>query len=283
MASYVMEYPNYGNATRKCLDTPELLEMILTQTDVRTLLTSARVSRNWFNLISTSPSIQKALFFAPIKESEWGREERFLNPLLTEAFPSLFPTKDKLYNDHFDIRELPMVKDTLTVAQFTRKDASWRKMLVQQPPISGIGLFAIESAMGGKSVQCSSVPPDQKMQECGYDGLRMERLFEVLLLTRFTSPEVYWSAEGSIEFDAYSEKINDVFYQNLSKFGLVLCTRTVRQCAMGWIDRRPRPGADVRYNIIEAYRAHGLDVDLKEQDIEESEVEGELVSVPRGE
>lgn len=158
MASYVMEYSNHGNATKKCLDTPELLEMILTQADMRTLLTSARVSQNWFNLISTSPSIQKALFFTPIKESEWGREEKILNPLLTEAFPSLFPTKYKLHHDHFDICSLPMAKDDLAMARFTRKGASWRKMLVQQPPISGIGLFAIYSSMGGDGVQCSSVP-----------------------------------------------------------------------------------------------------------------------------
>lgn len=51
---------------------------------------------------------------------------------------------------------------------------------------------------------------------------------------------------------------------------------------MGVIGRKPPPGASVGHNIIKAYRAHGLDVDLKRQGIEESEMEGELVSVPRG-
>lgn len=154
-----MEYLHYGTATKKCLDIPEILEMILAQVDMRTLLTSARrVSRSWFNLISTSSSIQKALFFTPIKDSEWGIKEKILNPLLTEAFPSLFPAKERRYGYCFTICKLPMTKDASNMARFIRKDASWRKMLVQQPPISGIGLFPIYSAMGGTSVQCSSIP-----------------------------------------------------------------------------------------------------------------------------
>ncbi|KAJ6110310.1 hypothetical protein N7486_002545 [Penicillium sp. IBT 16267x] len=279
-----MEYLNHGTATKKCLDTPEILEMILARMDMRTLLTSAqRVSRSWFNLISTSPSIQKALFFTPIKDSEWGTEEKILNPLLTETFPSIFPAKARRYGYWFNICDLPMTKDASSMARFVRKDASWRKMLVQQPPISGIGLFPISSSMGGDGVKCSSIPADQRMQESGHDELRMERLFEVLLLTRFTSPKVYWSTEEPIVFDNSSQKIKDAFFLNLSKFGLVLCTKTVIQCSVGLPGPKRPPSAAqiIREETLTAYRDHGLDVDLKRKAIQESEVEGELVSVSR--
>ena len=121
------------------------------------------------------------------------------------------------------------------------------------------------------------------MQEYGYDGLRMERLFEVLLLTDNTSPQVYWSTEEPVAFDeGYSQEMNDAFYRLLSEFGLVLCTKTVVQCVMGWRPGLKRPhGADIRDDIMEAYREHDLDVDIKGKNIEESEVEGELVYVSR--
>ncbi|CRL20950.1 unnamed protein product [Penicillium camemberti] len=85
MASHVEEYPGYKTAIQQqpgigpksainqALNIPEILEMVLVEMDMRTLLTcTQRVCRAWLNLIKASPSIQKALFFTPIKESEWG-------------------------------------------------------------------------------------------------------------------------------------------------------------------------------------------------------------------
>jgi hypothetical protein len=158
MATCVEEYLNYGAATKKGLATPEILEMILIQVDIRTLLTSAqRVCHSWFDVISKSPLIQKGLFFTPVNDSEWVLGEKILNPLLIEAFPSIFPTKDRLYSSRLDVCDLPMTQDALTMDQFIRKDASWRKMLVQQPPLLGIGLFQVCSARGGDSAQSSAI------------------------------------------------------------------------------------------------------------------------------
>ncbi|KAL4954382.1 hypothetical protein BDW69DRAFT_163300, partial [Aspergillus filifer] len=57
------------SAANRVLETPELLEMILVQTDMRTLLISAqRVCRTWKALIDHSPSLQRALFFTPVKD-----------------------------------------------------------------------------------------------------------------------------------------------------------------------------------------------------------------------
>lgn len=158
MSSCVKEYLKYGPATTKVLKTPEILEMILARMDMRTLLTSAqRVSRTWFELISKSLLIQKALFFTPINDFEWGIYQKILNPLLTETFSSIFPTKDRLHSCWFKVCDLAMTKDASTMARFVRKNASWRKMLVQQPPISDIGLFKIFSSKGGDGARISSI------------------------------------------------------------------------------------------------------------------------------
>ncbi|KAJ5118410.1 hypothetical protein N7448_010119 [Penicillium atrosanguineum] len=292
MASRVEEGPVYGavtrwqteirtkSATKKGLDIPEILELILARMDMRTLLTSAqRVCHDWAKLISKSPSIQKALFFTPIKNSKWGVEERILNPLLKETFPSFFPAWDRTKHYEFNFSDLTMTKDATTMAQFVRKDASWRKMLVQQPPASDVGLFHIRHGKGGDSARSSSIPAAKETQEFGNDGLRMERLFELLLFSHqvqflaYTKARVYWSTEEPILFNESSrnQNINDRFYRILSKFGLLLYTREVKQCC-----KKPSPPSAaelVRKEIIAAYEEHDLDVNSKKKDIEESKVE----------
>lgn len=145
--------------TPPVLKTPEVLEMILLQTDMRTLLTSCqRVCRGWCNLVTKSPSIQKALFFTPIKESEWRVGERVPNSLLAEMFPTIFPAKGDPDNRDFHFSDCAMTKDPASLDRFVRKDASWRRMLVQQPPILELGLFHIDSGRGGDSAHCTSIP-----------------------------------------------------------------------------------------------------------------------------
>lgn len=84
-------------------------------------------------------------------------EEKILNLLLTETFPSIFPTKDRLYG-WFNVCDLSMTKDASTMARFVRKNASWLKMLVQQPLVSDIGVFKISSSRAGDYARSSSIP-----------------------------------------------------------------------------------------------------------------------------
>jgi hypothetical protein len=51
-----------------------------------------------------------------------------------------------------------MTKDPASLGRFVRKDASWRRMLLQQPPILELGLFHIGSARGGTSAYCITIP-----------------------------------------------------------------------------------------------------------------------------
>lgn len=160
-ASHIEECPRYATVIQRqpgistksvineALNTPEILEMILIELDMRTLLTSAqRVCRTWVNMISNSPSIQKALFFTPIKDSEWGENVKMLNPLLTATFSSIFPAKGRLDDYKLNFFDLTMAKGS-AMNQFVRRSASWRRMLVQQPPISDIGMFQVYHGMTG--------------------------------------------------------------------------------------------------------------------------------------
>ncbi|OQD90509.1 hypothetical protein PENANT_c001G09794 [Penicillium antarcticum] len=146
-------------STPPVLEIPEVLEMILLQIDMRTLLISCqRVCRDWRDLITKSLSIQKPLFFTPIKESEWGMGEKLPNLLLAEMFPAIFPAEGEPRKRDFLFSDCVMTKDPASLDRFVQKDASWRRMLVQQPPILELGLFHIDSARGGDSALCVIIP-----------------------------------------------------------------------------------------------------------------------------
>ena len=137
----------------------EVLEMILLQIDIYTLLTSCqRVCRNWRNLITTFPSVQKALFFTAIKECELGAGETVPNSLLEEMFPTIFPAQCDPGDHEFEFSECAMAKDPISWDRFVRKEASRHRILVQQPPIQELGLFHIDSAQGGDGTYCISIP-----------------------------------------------------------------------------------------------------------------------------
>ncbi|CAH0027334.1 unnamed protein product [Clonostachys rhizophaga] len=75
-----------SKACKALLNTAEILEALLLQTDPKTVLLARRVCVTWNDLISNSPSIQQHLFFRPIP----GTTPVVLNPILAEAFPPFF-------------------------------------------------------------------------------------------------------------------------------------------------------------------------------------------------
>ncbi|PYH79564.1 hypothetical protein BO82DRAFT_404201 [Aspergillus uvarum CBS 121591] len=92
---------------------PEILEIILLGLDTKTLLLSTRVCRTWNALIRSSPGIQKALFFRPA-------DPRLFSRLVGAAYFSAFPL---IASEEID-------------KAYLRPEASWRRMLLQQPPTS---------------------------------------------------------------------------------------------------------------------------------------------------
>lgn len=157
--------------------TVELLESILLHLDMRSLLTSAiRVSRQWRDVIQGSKYLQRALFFEYDEKLEGSHEVKF-NPLLAELFPILFDfsgTPDKPGFNDLAIESLPIGRRRVA---FYRRDASWRRMHMRQPPVKHVGLWRLCTLFGRK----------EKMQVIKYDeGLRMEGFYFLVL------KHVYW-------------------------------------------------------------------------------------------
>ncbi|KAJ5652691.1 hypothetical protein N7507_010117 [Penicillium longicatenatum] len=258
--------------TPSALNIPEILEMILLQIDMRTLLISCqRVCREWRNMITKSLPIQKVLFFTPIKEFEWGTGEKVHNSLLAEMFPTCFPGKGDEDDCKFDFSDCAMTKSSAGLDRFVRKGASWRMMLVQQPPILELGLFHIDSCRGGDDASSIIIPANPKQTANGEEGLRMGRLFEILLFDstirhgRFPSKQLCWSADMPFDIQFRHKRHKVLFHRMLGQSGLVLYTMQVIQCMMGY--RNTFNGGKAKMDIIEAYKAHGLDVDSQEEEM----------------
>ncbi|KAK7980481.1 hypothetical protein PG989_012938 [Apiospora arundinis] len=146
---------------RVLLGIPELLEAILLHLDQKTLIVNAqRVCRQWHECITEIPSIQRHLFLRPELIDNHSRtgadsEPPRPNPLLARHFPEWFehcktwppdqrlpfvrttePSPGRLNNDHL-FPTLPWVHRRLDA--YAYPGASWRRMLLQQPPRNGLG------------------------------------------------------------------------------------------------------------------------------------------------
>ncbi|KAL2823298.1 hypothetical protein BDW59DRAFT_163460 [Aspergillus cavernicola] len=116
---------------------PELVETILLQTDTRSLLTSAqRVCRHWNELIKTSNNLQAALFMKRTRDrKKFLTQERQMNPLIEKLWHEFFRRK---YQSRTG--KLPPL-DPLRENAYLRQEASWRQMLLHQPPTYRIGII----------------------------------------------------------------------------------------------------------------------------------------------
>lgn len=123
----------------RVLATVELLELVLLQLDPQTLLTSAnRVCRFWNEAIQSSSELQTLLFLRPERVALDRQHEQIgtrMNPLLLQRFEG-------------------MINSTLFTTEFTngdtflRPDASWRRMLMQQPAFKTLGVWRVETGCG---------------------------------------------------------------------------------------------------------------------------------------
>ena len=122
----------------------EILELILLETDMRTLLTSAqRVCHKWHSLIQHSSDLQAALFLKPSKYTLPRGILGLRNPLLEETIWPWFCAKQAR------VYRAPPVEGGAQIPPmdpqydqiFLREEASWKRMLFQQPPRSSIGIL----------------------------------------------------------------------------------------------------------------------------------------------
>ncbi|OBT70495.1 hypothetical protein VE03_00298 [Pseudogymnoascus sp. 23342-1-I1] len=152
------------SATTTALSIPELLQNILTYLPLPTLLlTAPLVSRTWHHAILSSPLLQQQLFLAPAPLTA----PRTVNPLLAAKFSALFdnPHFGKEYDlpsstqrtyapfrymmNRYMRRYVVKMEEVWEMECFSSEEArgaffypgaSWRRMLVVQPPVSATGV-----------------------------------------------------------------------------------------------------------------------------------------------
>lgn len=163
------------SAQSDALGVSEILHLILASLPMECLLTSASlVCRRWHDTIQTSPIIQQQLFFQPRPATQEPYLE--LNPLLMKVFPLFFqahyfPALGCNPEAVFD--DLPV---SCRTDAFMRQGASWRKMLVLQPPILSLGIMSarFHSSTAGEWMDCYK--SRRGFEDEG--GLRMGKLYD---------------------------------------------------------------------------------------------------------
>ncbi|KAI9681895.1 MAG: hypothetical protein M1822_006972 [Bathelium mastoideum] len=147
------------SSSERVLQIPELLENILTYLNPRDLLLSQRVSRLWAATINTSRPLQRTLFFLP----DWSTSaplssltsplspittrtaaatnwQPVHNALLARAFPCNYPALQSSSHRHGLSVDLPATCAPSSHASARHPRASWRRMLLCQPPCTRLRL-----------------------------------------------------------------------------------------------------------------------------------------------
>jgi hypothetical protein len=179
-------------AQSSVLGMPELLEAVLLCLDMQSLLTQAkRVCRSWHELINRSVQIQQALFYKPepTPPTTHGVDTRAplnmrQNPLFRQFFQPWFVDwikhGDKTWQST-DLDALDLFKQSAVYKNrdaFLRKGASWRTMLVTQPPLPAIGIF--ESKVGDFGTSYKSNVRKFLGNDNGEIGLRMGDFYDMI-------------------------------------------------------------------------------------------------------
>jgi hypothetical protein len=163
------------SAAQRAFLIPEILETILLNIPRRGLLVDAqRVNRSWRNTVKGSPALQRLLFFEQCPKHE-GREPEF-SDLLNETFPPFFShnldddghpkwTQESL--SRTDWNSSPAKRDA-----YSRKEASWRQMLIVQPAITRINICKSWSSVTGMGKVEGRIVVT--------DGLRMGTLYDLV-------------------------------------------------------------------------------------------------------
>ena len=155
------------HARDRVLATPELLEAILSHIPLNELLTTAPlVSSTFYDTISDSVSLQQALFLLPDPSRAFGTPSPLLyhggvGTFRDERFPSQSTSWDRA--DEGGMQPLMWEIYARKMKSFSVRGASWRRMLVVQPPIkelilnggnvlrneTGITMGQLENCVGG--------------------------------------------------------------------------------------------------------------------------------------
>jgi hypothetical protein len=130
--------------TPEPLEIVELLEHILLHLPQRDLLLAQRVCRRWHAVINASKHIQRALYFLPLPPANSTSSQPASNPLLASAFAGYFKflAWEEFTSTYTSTWASMLLYSTEKRWQqrFIQEEASWRRMLVTQPPVSHVDI-----------------------------------------------------------------------------------------------------------------------------------------------
>lgn len=120
----------------------ELLEKILLYIPMVDLLRSQSICKDWKSLVQDSINIQRALFFAPKPQPEYEKTDREENPLLYSRFPAwIIDGENELGDKIATFIPLSLYHEGPDPMHIANPTASWRRMLLTQPPYKCIEFF----------------------------------------------------------------------------------------------------------------------------------------------
>jgi hypothetical protein len=225
------------------LSKPELIELILLQLPMRDLLVHAQlVNKDFYSVIKNFPSLQRKLFFVakPATSPQKPQDDRGsmlqavmchedweINPLLRERFPPWFNSHAQLKQLGItELRNLDWNSSTEKIAAYARCEASWRRMLVTQPPITRLGIVNSASSQGGTS-QCTG----EIVLE---SGIKMGLLFDLVEMHMISNSPV---SSFALRWHVLLDEQETALEPKITEHHITLYTRFVFQCAIGTMGR----------------------------------------------
>ncbi|KAJ6112465.1 hypothetical protein N7512_007789 [Penicillium capsulatum] len=222
----------------------------------------------WKSMLPSALKKDPNLYQGSINGSELAYPRRIYNPLLVQAFRPFFPsvheypfihgenvpeTEEKERKEPFSFQPLDMISSSEKKTAYARQEASWRKMLLCQPPVNGeVTVFKMYHAMGGDSYEYQ-VSPKSPISS-NDKTLKMGHFFATLVqdpdlyFGRFGQTCVYWSAyvppyeprsDGPghncypPEEGSFYPPVKKGFARAIKKSEVVVYSREVIQCCNG--------------------------------------------------
>ncbi|KAJ7899792.1 hypothetical protein B0H13DRAFT_1718063 [Mycena leptocephala] len=138
------------SARDSVIQTRELVEHTLALLPIRDLLVTAPLVSKMWQAITLSPSLQRALFFEA--DPTASASHPIKNPLLVELFEPFFaPNAARKFPWPGSAASIVAMPWAQAPEAFKRADASWRRMLVTQPPAQTMVVIHNRHSMGGRS------------------------------------------------------------------------------------------------------------------------------------
>jgi hypothetical protein len=122
----------------------------------------------WNSLLSSPSEKDTNSEQGSMNEEETPCIQPIYNPLLAQAFPQFFPpayerkltANEERHTSRFSFKDLDMLTSPEKKTAYMRREASWRKMLLRQPPVyGGVAIFKSHHNRGGDTYKCYQVWP----------------------------------------------------------------------------------------------------------------------------